>query len=506
MMDTVNYWKSFMSDPNDYERLKLYPNINALLEDANIKYSSLVALRSKELSKTYHEFYLDVSRCRKTLIDLGIKMGDHVGLLFKNEYDFVVSFFAVTTLGAVASILPINLPKEALLGLTYKFSLKLLIYSLEIQDEILSLKESKSDLLILDADSLLSCEMAKGIEVSGDTPACIVFTGGTTGAPKGALLSHKNLTRGAFNGCLVVGQVFHLSMVSLIPFTHVFGLVKNLLSCFVCGNSLYMVGEPSGFVKEMSMAQPDVMVLTPALCQLVLDLVKRFGKSIFGKKFTTIIAGGAAVSSQLTLALAKEGIIAYQGYGSTESTNLISGNPESLSIPNSVGHIYPDEEIKIVDGEILVKGDNVFLGYYGDKENTDKVLKDGWLYTGDLGYFDEFNHLFVTGRKGNLIILDSGLKFSPEEIESLVNTSPLVSDSLVYLSKVNNQNEIICEIFLNNAAISLMNVTDPKEEVKRFIFSDVNSKVVNFAQINKVIFREKDFKRSPAMKIIREHN
>lgn len=504
-MDKVSIWKSYMNDPNDYDRLVLYEDITSLLAGTSKVFSSFVALRSKDLSKTYQEFAHDVSLARTSLINLGIVKGDHVGLLFKNEYDFVVSFFAVTTLGAVAACLPISLPSHAIVGLSLKFNLKLLINSLEIVDSINQVKSLKPDLLTLGADKLLSSSPSEGIKVSGDTPACIVFTGGTTGSPKGALLSHRNLTRGAFNGCLVVGKIFHHSMVSLIPFTHVFGLVKNLLSCFVCGNSLYMVKEPSGFVKEMSLAQPDVMVLTPALAQLVLNIAKTYGKGVFGNNFDTIIAGGASVPASLTLALKDIGIACYQGYGLTESTNLISGNPECLTNPSSVGIIYPGQEVKIVDNEILVKGDNVFLGYYNDKENTEKVLKDGWLYTGDLGRLDERGFLYITGRKGNLIVLDSGLKFSPEEIEELVNASPLVQDNVIYLNKENGINQIICEIYMNFAAISALNVKNPQAEIEKFIFENVNKNVSDHAQIGKVIFRENDFKRSPAMKIIREH-
>lgn len=502
MLNSISYYRDLFGNKKDFDKLKLYDNITLLLDDVTSKFKDYIALRWKEKEVSYFDFNQDVGKLRHLLIDKGIKKGDHVGLMFRNEYDFVVSFFAVVTLGAVSAIMPSSLPSVAINGLIHKFDLKMIIYNEDVKENIKDI----SGVIKLSNEDLYNHDLSY---IKGDTslekytPACIVFTGGTTGSPKGALLSHINLCRGALNGCYVCGKVFHLKYVSLIPFTHVFGLVKNLLSNFVSGSSLYMVKEPSGFVKEMSVAQPEVMVLTPALGRLVLNIINMYGKEVFGAHFKDIIAGGAAVPPELILAFKDIGIRVSPGYGLTESANLVSGNGSSFEKPSSVGIIYPEQEVQIVDDEILIKGDNIFLGYYNDPINTNKVLIDGWLHTGDLGRFDDEGFLYIIGRKNNLIVLPSGLKVSPEEIEAIINRFPLIQDTVVYYD--NNKSILIAEIYPNFQAIGMKKISNHEDLIKNYVFNEVNSGLDNHAKIGDVIFRKEDFRRSPAMKIIREH-
>ena len=502
MINSTSYYRDLFGNKEDFDKLKLYGNITLLLDDVVAQFKDYIALRWKEREVDYYSFNQDVGKLRHLLIAKGIKKGDHVGTMFRNEYDFVVSFFAIVTLGAVASIMPSNLANTAIKGLILKFDLKMIIYNEDAKENVKDInnviKLSYEDLYnhnlsYIDGDDSLP----------KDTPACIVFTGGTTGSPKGALLSHINLCRGALNGCYVSGKVFHLKYVSLIPFTHVFGLVKNLLSNFVSGSSLYMVKEPSTFVKEMIIAKPEVMVLTPALARLVLNIINLYGKDAFGPDFKDIIAGGAAVPPELVLAFKDIGIRVSPGYGLTESANLVSGNGSSYNKPASVGIVYPEQEVKIVDGEILIKGDNIFLGYYKDLISTQKALVDGWLHTGDLGRFDEDGFLYIIGRKNNLIVLPSGLKVSPEEIEAVINRFPFIQDCVVYYDK--DKSILVSEIYPNFQVIGMKKVSNHEDLIKNYVFNEVNNGLESHAKIGEVIFRKEDFIRSPAMKIIREH-
>ncbi len=502
MLNSTTYYRDLFWNKEDFDKLKLYDNITLLLDDVVNKFKDYIALRWKEKEVTYFDFNEDVGKLRHLLIDKGIKNGDHIGLMFRNEYDFVVSFFAAVTLGAVAAVIPSNLASEAINGLIHKFDLKMIIYNEDAKE---NMKEVNS-VITLSNDDLHNLDLSYlsgDISLDKNTPACIVFTGGTTGSPKGALLSHRNLTRGALNGCYVCGKIFHLKYVSLIPFTHVFGLVKNLLSNFVSGSSLYMIKEPSSFIKEMNIAKPEVMVLTPALARLVLNIINMYGKDVFGPNFKDIIAGGAAVPPELILSFKEIGIRVSPGYGLTESANLVSGNGSSFDKPSSVGIIYPEQEVKIVDGEIIIKGDNIFLGYYNDPISTNKVLIDGWLHTGDLGRFDEEGYLYIIGRKNNLIVLPSGLKVSPEETEAVINRFPYINDNVIYYDKV--KSILVAEIYPNFQAIAMNNVSNHEDLIKNYVFNEVNNSLENHAKIGEVIFRKEDFLRSPAMKIIREH-
>lgn len=498
MFNSAPFYQKWMSDPNDYTRLTLYHTINDLLDDTTKKFADYIALADKDKEISYQTLSHDIAKARAYFIKQGVKKGDRVGLLIPNEYNFVKSFLALMSLGVVVAVIPTSLTGRPLIGTCQKFNLSMVVYHLSTKSSADEARAILTNIKFVAQDDVnLEQEEKAGNKVNPNDPACIVFTGGTTGTPKGALLSHQNLCCGAFNGCLVPGKVFHLRYVSLIPFSHVFGLVRNLLSNFVSGSTLYIISNPSTFVQEMNKAQPEVMILTPALVRLVYNLAKLYGLKIFGPNFKSIIAGGAPVPPELILAVNKLGINCYQGYGSTESTNLVSGNGEPYKRPNSVGLPYPNQEVKLIDGEICVKGPNVFLGYYHDEEATKKVLKDGWLYTGDLGKIDEDNYLYIIGRKSNLIVLPNGLKFSPEEVEALINKCPIVTDSVVYYDAKIDM--VVAEVFCKD-------VPSEKSEpvVNEYINNTVNQELVSHARIKKVVIRLQDFKRSPAYKIIRE--
>jgi len=491
-MDSIVYYKSIMANPKDYDSLKVFSSVADLFISTTKSFKDNDAIVWDNGKKKYSDLYSDVTKLQHHLLHLNFNKGDNVALLFKNEYDFVVSFFACSSLGLVCALLPSSLPEEKCLGLTKMFNLKAML--------------TNSDCAFIDnnpiffnVEKALSDEHTYDfidLKANGNDPACIVFTGGTTGFPKGALLSHRNLCRGAFNGALVNDKVFGLKYLSLIPFTHVFGLVKNLLSCLLSGSTLYTVKNPPSFVKEAGIFKPEVMVLTPGLASIVLTVLKNFGDKIFGEEFKTIICGGAHVPATLVEEFKKFGISCLPGYGLTEAANLVSGNVSIDTKPSSVGIIYPHQEAKIVDGELYIKGDNVFLGYYGNPLASKEVFDGEWLKTGDLAHFDEDGFLYITGRKNNIIVLSSGLKISPEEIEDEISKLPIIKDSLV--KKETDSDVLFAEVLLfeNNEA--------NRDIATRFILQEVNGKIIEGGKISNVIFRENDFERTPAMKIIRK--
>ncbi len=502
-MDSAAYFKGLLAD-GDFERLKRYKTINELLEDTAKQFSNNIAIRWNGGQKTYKELYEDVAHVRALLLSHGLKKGDHVGVMFRNEYDFVRSILAVTTLGMVAAVMPVTLPSQAIFGLSHKFSLKCLVYASDSSSiSVAGAKAMGMNIVLIPNEELNYSKSAPMEKVDINMPAVIMFTGGTTGAPKGALLSHGNLCRGALNGTYGPGKAFNRRYLSLIPFTHVFGLVRNLLSVLETGSSLYVVKEPSAFVKEMAIAKPEGMVLVPALANMVYGLTKAYGKGILGGSLEFIICGGSVVSPELINRLLSVGIICCPGYGLTETANLVSGSGEYARIPASVGCPYPEQELKVVNGELWIKGDNVFLGYYGDEAATKAVFEDGWFKTGDLVKFDKDGFLYIIGRCKNLIVLDSGEKVSPEAIEAMVNANPLVADSEVYETRDEHGTQIIgVEIYPNLKALEAMQIKDPKPSIEKII-DGVNAQLSTHEKIRQIVVRENDFPRSPAMKILR---
>ena len=487
------YFRNMLADPNDYDRLLMFKNVNKLLDHCVEQFPDSYSVQWAEGKKTFSDLKNDVDKVVALLKNNNVKKNDVVGLLFRNEYDFITSFFACSRIGAVAALLPLSLPNEVIERLSHLFTYHTIIFNDFSKERFESIKT----LTLINASTAKDLEPSnEEVDVLPNDPACIVFTGGTTGNPKGALLSHKNLCRGALNGAYTPGNPFNHKYLSLIPFTHIFGLVKNLLSSILSGSTLYLCPNPTNFAREAAVYQPDTMVLTPGLAAMVLTLLQTYSVHMFGPAFKCIIAGGANVPPKLIKDFKKLDIDCFPGYGLTEATNLVSGNIDIASKPDSVGIAYPGQEVKVVDNELWVKGDNVFLGYFNNPVATNAILIDGWLHTGDLATIDEEGYIYILGRINNLIVLASGLKIVPEEIEFEINTHPLVKDSIV--RKAINNDSIEAEVLLNK------NDEEGQKQVTDFIYNEVNNKINGDIKVTKIIFRNEDFKRTPAMKIVRE--
>ena len=508
-MNSVEYYKNMLPE-GQFESFKKFDTINDLLVDSVKKYADKIAIKWNDGEVSYAQLEKDVAKARVTLITKGIKKGDVVGIMFNNEYDFVKSFLAVSTLGAIVACMPLSLPTQAIFGLSFKFTLKAIVYNSSIEEKINEALKMNAKFVSINVKELDNeNEAPANKEVKKEDGCAIVFTGGTTGSPKGALLSHDNLTRGALNGCYCEGNQIGLKYVSMIPFTHVFGIVRNLLSVLMTGSTLYIVKEPSMFVKESMAFKPDIMVLVPALANLVYGIVKTYGLGAIGGNLKYIICGGAAVPPTLITNLLGLGIKVTPGYGLTETANLVSGSKEYATKPASVGVLYPHQEVKVVEGELRIKGDNVFMGYFNDPEATKAAFdEEGYFKTGDLVKFDEEGFLYIVGRSKNVIVFNTGNKVSPEVLEAQINKNPLVNDTMVYLDKNEQGNEILTvQIYPSQPAIKQLNLTEEEVKAKlEGVVALVNKDNQEFERIKKVIIRKEDFVRSPAMKILRDKN
>ena len=234
-----------------------------------------------------------------------------------------------------------------------------------------------------------------------------------------------------------------------------------------------------------------------------MGLIKMYGVGYLGGNLKYIISGAANVPPKLIAEFDKIGIQLFEGYGMTEGANLTTGNIDVKERPTSVGKLYPGQEAKVVDGELWFRGDNVFLGYYGDPEKTAETLtEDGWIKTGDLVRFDEDGFMYIVGRIKNLIILGNGENVSPESIEEPFYKDPKLRDCLVKEEEVDGRPIIAIEIY---PRIDDFGDT-PWEEVEAYfhkLVDKVNATMPTTHWINKVTVRKEDFKRSGAMKVLR---
>ena len=195
----------------------------------------------------------------------------------------------------------------------------------------------------------------------------------------------------------------------------------------------------------------------------------------------------------------------FPGYGLTESANLVSGNPDCLEHPDSVGYIYSGMEVKVVDGELWLRGVNMLDGYASEPEEDQKAFSDGWFRTGDLVRFDDDGRLYITGRIKEIIVLSNGENISPAELETRFTEIDCIQDALVYSKIEDGREYLVLEVLPRPAVIAAV-----PENVREIFIKDeinkVNSALPSYKQINRIVIRTADFKRSPSMKILRKQD
>lgn len=497
-----NYFYDMLPS-EELAQVRYIPTVPEFLDWIGQKWSSLPALSDTVSTYTYAAMCDRIARRRTVLNGLGLSKGDKVAVLEKTGIDAVEMFLAATSAGYVAIMIPQQLPPQAVVGCCAKFGVSVLA----VRDEFAANFAGAPCKVISSSSIAPEGQCAPCAEVDKEDAAAIFFTGGTTGAPKGVVLPHRALMRGAFNGIFAPGsQLARHRVICMLPLSHVFGLIRSTLSIFYVGAEWFACEDMKATIGRIPAIRPTLLVLVPGLCDILYGLTKMYGTGFLGGELKTIISGAANVPPRLIKAFDEIGIQLLAGYGMTEGANLTSGNADVKTKPTSVGKIYPEQEAKIVDGELWLRGDNVFLGYYGNPEETAKVLTpDGWLKTGDLARFDEEGFLYIVGRIKNLIILSNGENVSPEEIEEPFYKCAALKDCLVREEELDGEQVIAIEILPQMAAFE----GKPFEEVEAFfrkLVDDVNATMPTTHRISKVTVRKEDFKRTGALKVARNQN
>lgn len=483
-----------MLPAEELEQLKFIPTIPEFVEWLEQKWGDLPALSDTVNTYTYSKMCNDIAHKRALLNSLGLKKGDQVAILDNSTPDAVEMFLAVTSAGYIAINLPSQLPEQAVVGCCLKFNVKALAYG-EAFGNIAELAPCRTLKI-----SELGSTTAPAATVSPDDPAAIFFTGGTTGAPKGAILPHRAIMRGSLNGCFGPGkQLACHRYTNVLPLSHVFGLIKGTMSVLYTGGLWVSGKDVKDTLGKIRTIQPTCIVAVPGICEILMGLVKIYGKIFLGGELRFIIAGAANVPPKLIREFDEIGISLFAGYGMTEGGNLTSGNVDVIERPTSVGKIYPGQEVKLVDGELWIRGDNVFLGYYGDPEKTAGVLTDdGWLKTGDLARFDEDGYMYITGRIKNLIILSNGENVSPEGLEEPFYKCDRLKDCLVK----EEDGVIAIEILPRLEEFAGLEWSEIEKYFSNLL-TEVNSTLPSTHRIAKLIVRKEDFKRTGTLKVSR---
>ena len=497
-MTNQEYFQNMLAK-EDFERIPYLPTMGQFVNWFTKEYADLPALSDTVNTITYKELGSRVARRRAFIEGLGLPKGSHIAVFDRNSQDAIELYLAITSAGYVVMMFPSMLPEMAVIGSCMKFD----IAAIFVREEFMPLTGKLQGVKVLPAASIAEAE-APVADIDPDSTAAIFFTGGTTGQPKGAVLSHRALMRGNYNAIFKPGKVIGVHRyIALLPLSHVFGAIAGTCGCFYTGNLLFTAEDMKATIGKLPAIKPTLLVIVPGICDILSGLVKMYGPQFLGGELRMIISGAANVPPRLVDIFTKLGVEFCFGYGLTETANLTSANANAVEKPTSIGRIYPGQETKVVDGELWVKGDNVFSGYYKDPEKTAEALtEDGWLRTGDLVSFDEEGFLYITGRIKNLIILSNGENVSPESLEEPFYADPCVRDAMVKEDELNGNTVIAIEI------LPFMPAFDgkPWEEVEAYmnqLVAKVNATLPTTHQIRKVTVRTEDFKRTGSMKVAR---
>lgn len=497
-----NVFEKYAS-PENFKKLVEVANVPLFLDKIKNEYPDNIAVKTDSNDISYENLYSDAKTICSVLENNEIEKGKNVAIFSPNNYNFVKSALGTMAYGSVATLLPFQLDEKTVYGCCLKYNITLFFYDESLEEKVQFAKNLLTNIKFVKIEEFAkNDEIDFYYDVKETDPACIVLTGGTTGKSKGAILSHKALMKGTLNGTYGSDVIFNQVYYSMMPLTHVFGLIRNLMTSLYTGSMIYFNQDKKNMFKEMQMVKPTVLIVVPALAELFLNLVNQFGLGMLGGNVKLMICGGASVSPYLVTEFRKLGICFCAGYGLTELANLVSGNPEGDK-PSSVGLLYPNQEIKLVNGELWIKGDNLMNGYYNEPEENAHAFEDGWFKTGDLVRFDEDGYMYITGRVKDIIVLSNGENVSPAYIEDKINELPFIQDSQVYESQNTYGVETLtAEVVLRKSELDKLQVSNLQQFVESEI-NRINLGLMDYERISNVIIRDTDFPRSPSMKIIR---
>lgn len=487
------------TDNETFARIVDYPNVTEMWRHSVENWPDTPAIMDNGKTYTYAALDADVASFRAVLKNNGVTPGSLVGILCPNSYEFVKAYLACATYGVPSVLMPAHLDEKTVYGMSMMFGMKGVIYHGALTDKVAIIKQTGSTTLI-PAEATAE-ETVPSVSVPSDVLCTILFTGGTTGKSKGAKLSHRAVMAGTKNGCYGIKSIFGDRYLLVLPLTHVFGLIRNLMTSLYTGSTLYICRNNKDMFRDVAIFKPTIMILVPALAEMALGLSRQFGRNMWGDDLKTIICGAAPVPPYLVREYAKLGITLLPGYGLTESANLVSGNPEALRKPESVGYIYGGMDYKLVNGELWLKGINMMDGYVGGENET--AYEDGWFKTGDLARIDEEGFLYITGRTKEIIVLQSGENVSPAELEVKFYGIDAVQDCVVYDRTENGAQFLVLEILPRTAILKEKGITDPESYLRDEV-AKINATLPSFEKITKIILRDTDFPRTPAMKIDRK--
>lgn len=540
-----------------YYESKRIENLRAALLASERQYSDRPAFLQKSggafRPTTYSEFLDMVEGLGTELFTRGYN-GAKILLMGDNCLEWATVYMA--TVCGLGVIVPVDreLPAEELSNIAAVSGASLIFYSPRLEEKVSALGGEITRIPFTGVDELVRAGKSK-IEwgeksylqapIDREALAVLLFTSGTTGMAKGVMLSQKNLCSNIRTIESMTWSNCEDVFLAVLPFHHAYSCSCSFIFPLVRGACVAFCEGLRYITRNMQEVHPTVICCVPILVETIyhkiwlnirrkgiekktraairltgnsMALKRRVFSEIhdsLGGKLRIIICGGAAADPEVLRGLRDFGLLAIQGYGLTECSPIAALNKDDYFRDDSAGLSTPESLFDIYDiqndgtGEIRVKGDNVMIGYYNAPEQTAEVLRDGWFYTGDLGYIDRDGFLHITGRKKNVIVTAGGKNIFPEELETYLTRNPFVAEAVVvgYINENKGDYDVVAVLYPDAAAFTehygRTYSTGQIEAELSAAVEEVNKLVPGYKKIHYFVVRDTEFEKNSSRKIRR---
>lgn len=515
----------------DYYKTVKYNTFNEMLYAMYNTYNETIALKFFNKSKIIEITYKDLVEEIITIYNyfkINKIKNKNIGIISENRYEYITIYLSSVFDNVICPI-DKELTEDSLKKLVEKFDIDVIFYTNKTKEKISKINKIKTRIINIDEEYKYIIQQKINIEhffketkkIDKHKFSILAFTSGTTDEMKGVMLSQYNVLSNL--RAAIENNNLKTPTLAVLPMNHTYGFNPGVLNTLYNGTTLCLNLELKHITRDLKIFDPYFIAVVPMmvegiykniiatakrtkkynllkimikisnfLLKLKIDLRHLFFGNILNKKLRLMVSGGASLNPIYIEKFNELGIKILNGYGLTECSPLVAVNRENNNIPGSVGTIIKDDTVKIEkDGEILVKGPNIMLGYYKDEKSTKEVIKDGYFKTADFGYKKD-NILYITGRKKNLIILENGKNFSPEQIEEKLLQLEYIKECLITTKKKNKVSIIVAKIYME----------EPSDKLKEDI-DKINKTLPNYMNIDEYEIMEKEFEKNSSKKIIR---
>ena len=542
----------------------LYPDLKEMFHASAEKYGDKTLFMEKVggayQSLSFRDYARNVDALGTELLARGFG-GKRLIVIGENCIAWVTAYMAVIC--GVGVVVPVDkeIPAEEIANIAKVSEASAVIYSKKSAEKIAGIDDAVTRISFDEIPTLIAAGKEKlragdrsylDAKIDPNVMASLIFTSGTTGVSKGVMLSHHNICFNLSEMCQMLYIGPKDTFLSVLPLHHAYECTCGFL-CQVYRGSTVAFSEGLRYItRNMQEVHPTIINCVPLLVETMYSKIqssirknglekkvaamvkltnaipgtkarmaakKKIFKAVhqnFGGKLRLLISGGAAVDPKVLAGLHDLGIAAVQGYGLTECAPLAALNRDTYFNDSAAGLGTPNTLLDIYDvqddgtGEIRFKGDNLMLGYYGQPELTAEVIRDGWFYTGDLGYLDANGFLHITGRKKNVIVTSNGKNIFPEELETYLCRTPFVAESVVvgFINPKKKDYDIVAIIYPDKARMDETYgekwTRDQLDAELRRAVAEVNGIVQSYKRIECYVIRDTEFPKNASRKIKRQ--